>query len=60
MWNLKGIQNSRQNSSKNKLKLENALTRAQGSWLPLAVWAPEETDQVTGEIIHGISFQSIP
>ena len=60
MWNLKDIQNSPQNSSKNKLKLENAVTRAHRSWLLLAVWAPEETDQVTREIFQGISFQSIP
>ena len=60
MWNLKDIQNSPQNSSKNKLKLENAVTRAHRSWLLLAVWAPGETDQVTRKIFHGISFQSIP
>ena len=60
MWNLKDIQNSRQNSSKNKLVLENAVTRAHGSWSLLAVWAARETDQVTREIFHGISFQSIP
>ena len=61
MWNLKDIQNSRQNSSKNKLVLENAVTRAHRSWSLLAVWAPAgETDKVTREIFHGISFQSIP
>ena len=56
MWNLKDIQNSLQNSSKNKLVLENAVTRAHRSWSLLAVWAAGETDQVTREIFHGISF----
>ena len=60
MWNLKDIQNSLQNSSKNKLVLENAVTRAHRSWSLLAIWAAEETDQVTREIFHGISFQNIP
>ena len=58
MWNLKDIQNSHQNSSKNKLVLENAVTRAHRSWSLLAIWAAEETDQVTREIFHGISFQT--
>ena len=58
MWNLKDIQNSLQNSSKNKLVLENAVTRAHRSWSLLAVWAAGETDQVTREIFHGISFQT--
>ena len=58
MWNLKDIQNSRQNSSKNKLVLENAVTRAHRSWSLLAIWAAGETDQVTREIFHGISFQT--
>ena len=31
LWNLKDIQNSRQNRSKNKLVRENAVTRAHGS-----------------------------
>ena len=57
MWNLKDIQNSRQNSSKDKLVQENAVTRAHRSW---SLWAAGETDQVTREIFHGISFQSIP
>ena len=60
MFNFKDIQNSHQNSSKNKLVLENAVTRAHGSWSLLAVWpwAPGEADQVTREIFHGISFQT--
>ena len=31
LWNLKDIQNSRQNRSKNRLVCENAVTRAHGS-----------------------------
>ena len=31
-WDLKDIQNSRQNRSKNKLGRENAVTRAHGSY----------------------------
>ena len=34
LWNLKDVQNSRQNRSKNKLVHENAVTRAHGSWSP--------------------------
>ena len=43
-----------------ELVLENAVTRAHGSWSLLAVWpwAPGETDHVTLEIFHGISFQT--
>ena len=31
LWNIKDIENLRQNRSKNKLALENAVTRAQGA-----------------------------
>ena len=33
LWNLKDIQNSRQNRSKNKLVRKNAVTRAYGSFI---------------------------
>ena len=33
LWNLKDIQNSRQNRSKNKLVRKNAVTRVHGSFI---------------------------
>jgi len=52
LWNLKEIQNSRQNRSKNKLIRENAVTRTEvarsGLWAPgYVVVIPELTNTET-------------
>ena len=40
LWNLKDIQNSRQNRSKNKLVRKNAVTRAYMEVTRSGLWAP--------------------
>ena len=45
LWNLKDIQNSRQNRSKNKLVRENAVTKRREVALS-ALWAPGERDHI--------------